>query len=368
MHLSPNTDIQSSIIGGVIIGTVASSYLVLTGRVTGLSSYIEASIIDRYEGHDKVWRLFYMAGLLTGGAGLAMYLPLSFYHGALVVKPVTVYLAGFLTGFGTRLGNGCTSGHGLMGLARFSPRSLSAVISFMTTGIITASLTRSLTYRDYFYTLNEKGHDNAGHSWLYYGPVIASFTASIVISSLQNRRSMFSGLQSIINGFSDVKIMKDMLIPTLSGLLFAVGLGIGGMANSAKVHEFLDFNGVNGWDYSLVGVLGAGVAMNAVNIAIMRHFNIKTVCDPHCKGLSGKIKVGIVPENTQLDSKILVGSALFGIGWGLTGVCPGPALIGLGGAQGNAAMFFPAMLAGILFQDFCFGPKPCAAGVSTKSA
>ena len=199
MHLSPHTDIQSSIIGGVIIGSVASSYLVLTGRVTGLSSFIEASIIDRYEGHDKIWRLFYMSGLMVGGAGLAMYSPMSFYHGPLLVKPATVYLAGFLTGFGTRLGNGCTSGHGLMGLARFSPRSLSAVISFMATGIITASLTRSLKYRDYFYALNANGHDNAGHSWSFYGPVIATSVAAIVISSIQNRRSITSGFQSIFN-------------------------------------------------------------------------------------------------------------------------------------------------------------------------
>ncbi|GAB6195342.1 YeeE/YedE family protein [Lysobacter xanthus] len=125
--------------GGVLIGLAAVLLLVLTGRLAGISG-IAGGLLPPARG-DAAWRLAFIAGLFAA-AGLYIALvpgapqPRSGYPGGLLVA------AGLLVGFGTRLGNGCTSGHGVCGLGRFSLRSLAAVATFMATGIATTALLR----------------------------------------------------------------------------------------------------------------------------------------------------------------------------------------------------------------------------------
>ena len=100
-------------------------------------SGIFAGLMQPRQG-DLLWRLWFVGGLFAGGVALAVFAPdtLSEPSG----RPLAwVALAGLLVGFGTRMGNGCTSGHGVCGLSRFSPRSLVAVLTFMTTGFLAAT-------------------------------------------------------------------------------------------------------------------------------------------------------------------------------------------------------------------------------------
>jgi len=121
--------------GGAMIG-VASAFLFLThGRVAGISGVVGA-ILPPSPVRDRAWRYAFLVGLLAAGVIGAVVAPSAV--GASVRSWPLVVVAGLLVGFGTRLGNGCTSGHGVCGLARFSVRSLAAVVTFMTTGAITA--------------------------------------------------------------------------------------------------------------------------------------------------------------------------------------------------------------------------------------
>jgi uncharacterized membrane protein YedE/YeeE len=128
-------------LGGMLIGLAAVLLLALNGRIAGVSGILSGAVTapDRF---DRSWRLLFILGLL---AGAALY---RFFSGALPVQietgMPTLVVAGLLVGFGTRLGSGCTSGHGVCGLARLSPRSLAATITFMVFGMLTVFLTRHL--------------------------------------------------------------------------------------------------------------------------------------------------------------------------------------------------------------------------------
>lgn len=119
--------------GGALIGLASALLLVATGRIAGISGILGGLLQPV---HDRSWRAAFLVGLGVAGVGGAIVAPSAI--GASVRELPLVIAAGVLVGFGTRLGNGCTSGHGVCGLARLSTRSLAAVMTFMLTGAITA--------------------------------------------------------------------------------------------------------------------------------------------------------------------------------------------------------------------------------------
>ena len=124
----------SSLLGGVAIGLAAAGLLLLNGRVAGISG-ICAGLLGGEEG-DGAWRGLFVAGLVVGGLLFAWIRPAAFEPG-IVRSAGALAAAGFLVGCGARLANGCTSGHGLCGLSRLSPRSFVAVGTFIATGALT---------------------------------------------------------------------------------------------------------------------------------------------------------------------------------------------------------------------------------------
>lgn len=128
-----------SLIGGLLIGLASATLLVTYGKIAGISGIIGHLLQPR--AGDVSWRAWFLGGMLGGSAVFGMVWPEAF--GAPVTSSlVPVGVAGLLVGFGTRLGNGCTSGHGVCGVARMSPRSMIAMATFMTTGAITVILSR----------------------------------------------------------------------------------------------------------------------------------------------------------------------------------------------------------------------------------
>ena len=122
-----------SLIGGILIGLSASAMLLMEGKVAGVSG-IFAGILNPVKG-ELLWKSSFVAGLLAGGLMLRTFLPSAFNFG--IVRPYGVLaVAGLLVGFGARLGNGCTSGHGVCGISRLSPRSIAATATFITSGAI----------------------------------------------------------------------------------------------------------------------------------------------------------------------------------------------------------------------------------------
>ena len=129
------TETIAAIVGGGIIGLASALILHGLGRVAGISGIVGGLLT----GPRDAWRANFVLGLLMGGLGLALLMPQTLE--AVSPRPLPIIgLAGLLVGIGTSLGNGCTSGHGICGLGRLSPRSLAATLTFIATGMITAGL------------------------------------------------------------------------------------------------------------------------------------------------------------------------------------------------------------------------------------
>lgn len=259
------------------------------------------------------------------------------------VSTLGYIVSGFLVGFGTKLGNGCTSGHGICGLARLSKRSFAAVMTFMATGFATASLVSST--------------DNA----LRASPDLDMFPNDVSSTIASNICALGAALSLPIffkrnkapkvtdkDDSDDSLKMKEMInddrkvpVAALSSALFAMGLAISGMTKQYKVFGFLDMKGFSTgtWDGTLALVMGGGLIVSAVAYQWVGGFNIikhdrvlscPVLHDQSC----GKFNV---PRHTNIDRQLILGAAIFGIGWGLGGLCPGPALF-------VAASGFPKVL------------------------
>lgn len=131
----------SAIIGGLFIGLSATILMWFSGRIAGVSGIFYGA----FEGvkHDTAWRWWFIGGLLIG-AGAYLWLTGPAYTPRVDFPLTAVGLAGVIVGVGTRLGSGCTSGHGVCGIARFSMRSILATMTFMATGIATTYVVRHL--------------------------------------------------------------------------------------------------------------------------------------------------------------------------------------------------------------------------------
>jgi uncharacterized membrane protein YedE/YeeE len=130
-----------ALLGGLLIGGAASMLLLLLGRIAGISGILWNAVSGGSDDSGRAWRWYFLAGMLLG--------PLLYHAGSGIENPDEPALGipfaiagGLLVGFGTRLGSGCTSGHGVCGIGRLSLRSLAATLVFMATGILTVYLLR----------------------------------------------------------------------------------------------------------------------------------------------------------------------------------------------------------------------------------
>ncbi len=138
-----NSSFLYALAGGALIGLSATLYLLFQGRVAGISGILGAAIDGRLPTRARVDRLWFLAGLFAAGVPLFSLRPELFQRTS-GVSPGLVVVAGLLVGVGTRLGSGCTSGHGVCGISRGSSRSLVATLTFITTGAIAVVVLRAL--------------------------------------------------------------------------------------------------------------------------------------------------------------------------------------------------------------------------------
>ncbi|HEY9198825.1 MAG TPA: YeeE/YedE thiosulfate transporter family protein [Gammaproteobacteria bacterium] len=128
-----------SSVGGLLIGLAAIALLLINGRIAGISGIADGVLHP--EKNDTLWRVVFLGGLLTGAVAVRWLLPEAMAI-RIDVPLYAVLLGGFLVGIGTRIGNGCTSGHGVCGVGRLAPRSLAASAVFFTTAVVTSLLLR----------------------------------------------------------------------------------------------------------------------------------------------------------------------------------------------------------------------------------
>lgn len=131
--------------------------------------------------------------------------------------------------------------------------------------------------------------------------------------------------------------MKANASAFCAGLLFGIGLLVSGMTDPHRVRAFLDFAGA--WNPSLAGVMVGAIGVHGLALWLERR------------------KLGLRSEQAPIDARLVAGAAVFGVGWGLAGYCPGPAIVALGLAPGRAWTFFVAMAIGVLVGDALKSPS-----------
>lgn len=141
--------------------------------------------------------------------------------------------------------------------------------------------------------------------------------------------------------------MRHSLPGLIVGLIFGAGLALSDMINPARVLAFLDLAGA--WDPTLAFVMGGALIPSAIGYLIVRRMRRPVMAEEFC-----------IPQNRNLERNLLAGAALFGVGWGLVGLCPGPAIAGLVFGAWQVWLFVGAMFTGMLLHRFAAEPRRLA--------
>lgn len=134
-------------------------------------------------------------------------------------------------------------------------------------------------------------------------------------------------------------VLARLIVAALAGALFGFGLSLSGMIDPARVLGFLDVASGR-WDPTLLFVLGGAVIVAAPGVMLQRRLARPALDDRFH-----------LPEKTAIDARLVVGAAIFGVGWGVAGFCPGPAVAALGMGRPPALLFVAAMAAGMILHD-----------------
>jgi uncharacterized membrane protein YedE/YeeE len=268
-----------------------------------------------------------------------------------VLSSLGYSLTGLLVGFGASLCNGCTLGHGICGLGRMSRRSFVAVITF----VITASLTATFTtpaFQFYRYTAILRGDDAP----MRIEPIGTMVTLMVAIAAVVPRTILRSYL---VLSHDATAQTNDAKIPltNISGCLFAFGLALSGMVLPSKVYGFLNLSGIadGSYDLTLASATFGGVLISWLSYQLVQGQSCISTLAVFKEPLS--VADFSLPTNTKIDPSLIVGATMFGIGWGLGGICPGTALFQAAvGTDVVIAYWWPAFFAGCYAADKLSAP------------
>ncbi|KAA0167866.1 hypothetical protein FNF27_01607 [Cafeteria roenbergensis] len=330
---------MASGIGGVIIGTSAAANMLGNGRITGISGILSGTLFT--SGLDSAWKAAFLGGMLSSAAAQTVYFPE--YFGTLKINPAMSAAAGLLVGFGTQMGSGCTSGHGVCGMARLSARSWVAVATFMSTAIATASTVQAVP------ALKELVFGAEGQEFFVipgseYAPLVAGIAGvGLLVEAIFSRASE-SNLHAAKKEEADSKVTHASLtasVPAIGlswaiGATFAFGLGMSGMLNPAIILGFLTPTSAEGWNPNLAMVMGGAVAVTGIAFPLIVNNKAPLLGDRWH-----------LPTAKDITPGLVLGSAMFGVGWGLGGFCPGPAISAATTGTSHAVATAVALAAGM---------------------
>jgi uncharacterized membrane protein YedE/YeeE len=307
-----------------------------------MSGYISHALKIDAKAGEWEHRIFYIFGLLTGGWILNQIPQFAqqAFNGPILWENVRSWeylyfaIVGLLLGFGTNLGSGCTSGHMLCGLSRLSLRSFVAVCTFCGTALfmVKAFGTRMLIFRFYGMTIEKLGVSLPDLGTALIMVAVAAFIFLSWFSIWNSELSRHSSKESVKE---NSKIINA--ITFLNGLAFALGLGFSGMTKPQKVLGFFDF-GMH-WDPSLACVIVFAILPATV---VFQAYILKRQKDGFHPTFAEKWHT---PTSSKITIPLVGGAILFGIGWGLLGICPGPLLVLIprGGIEKILIMLFVAI-------------------------
>lgn len=333
--------------GGFIIGSAAAGLLLFNGDIMGASGIVSSVALAPRKGltdPSQSWKLVFL-GSFVGVSNL--FFASRYADPRLGVDPrIPVLssfgysLAGLLVGIGTKLGNGCTSGHGICGLGRLSRRSLAAVCVFMSTSVATAILTSPFSKFAPYTDFLRSEHVSQKHEGL--GTAV---TLVIAIAALAPQ-----AIKALLKQKSDEKPHPDdAKLPgaVVSGSLFAAGLALSGMVFPSKVYAFLNLSGIpdGSFDPTLAMVMLAGVIVSWLSYQLVEGHSCLNKCTALQKPLA--CPCFSIPNQKVVNWPLVAGAAMFGVGWGLGGLCPGPAIFQAAvGMDKVIAFWWPAFFAG----------------------
>eukprot|EP00977_Amphora_coffeiformis_P022404 scaffold10860_cov182-Amphora_coffeaeformis.AAC.21 len=336
--------ILQGFLGGLLIGAAAAITLLGAGEIMGFSGIISPVLknpIAAAQDPSQQWKLAFLSAFML--SAYAFLFP--FYDADIVEEHPSVTsawaygISGLLVGFGTKLGNGCTSGHGVCGMARLSRRSIASVFTFMGAAVGTSIITSPhLSTGKHFEFLRR---DDIGFMYIPY--VMPVITLLIVAAALY-------GSFTIKDMTSEESRKK---IPAfLAGIVASGGLTLSKMVYPEIVHGFLDLSGLarSDWDATLMFVMGGAVIVSFAAYQFVPGHSIISSC-PKMEKPSMGTKFG-VPTNTTIDGQLLFGALCFGVGWGISGLCPGPALLlTMKGVSGMILIWWPTFYVGMRFGE-----------------
>mmetsp|Transcript_22490 Transcript_22490/g.29400 ORF Transcript_22490/g.29400 Transcript_22490/m.29400 type:complete len:388 (+) Transcript_22490:27-1190(+) len=357
---------SSAVAGGTVLGLVVLTKMRANGNILGISGIVGGlTKKSAFRAKDVGERICFLLGMLGGGCILASLVPSSLGNPMpalylLTLKDqIRLAAAGLMVGYGTALGSGCTSGHGICGNSRLSPRSMAATGSFMLAGAIGATLGQTRTWLSEMTSINNIEDSNIINNIISWPPipstsfVLASSLAFIFGLSTQTVLYFLTNENDKDKKKSSKNELARMIIDGFCGLAFSIALGIAGMTSQERVASFLDLSsGLKEWDPTLGLVMGGALGLTTPIISMwVKGLHLLPEGKPVTCNEYSLTKI----KGKSVDKKILLGSFLFGCGWGLGGLCPGPAMIGLGaqlfstGVSGNAQpmlLFNAAMVTG----------------------
>lgn len=307
-----------ALLGGIGIALSVHSLLVLNGSVFGVSGFVHRSLQG-----DKA-AIASVVGLVLGGiaVGIIGDVDTPEPHTASSLLPMA--FSGLLVGIGTRLANGCTSGHMICGLSRFSLRSFVATATFFASAVATNYLAHGNDALGISGSLDWTLGDNQGRQFLGAVLSLGTLWFAYTCSALKNDIP-----QSILRHLASL----------LTSLVFALSLRLGNMVDPHKVLAFLALPLSSAFDPTLTFVAGSALPLAAL---LYRYARVEQ------PKLGGKCNI---PTSTKIDWRLILGSVIFGIGWGIAGVCPGPALVNFGRSL-YAGIGFAEYAVWLLFMGF----------------
>lgn len=359
------------VIGGLLIGLAAAVLLLLSGDMLGASTIVsslalspKSALVDP----DQHWKLvFVVAFCWTANVFFA-----SEYKdqtdGLADLSPLAFGLGGVLVGFGTKLGNGCTSGHGVCGMARFSKRSLASVCVFLATGMLTAFLTQEAT----------TPFPKSAFAWLRNDEAIklkmwpkAATALLFVLGMAALAAPTFHEMmipKSETTTPSAANARRKLAPSVVSGVIFSAGLYVSRMVFPSVVFGFLNLGLITAqggegkdWNPTLMCVLCGAILVSTISYQLIDGYSLvlardKTYSQPIC--LTKGSKFSNIPASSVIDGELIIGAFCFGLGWGITGLCPGPAIfVASIGVEWVLTIYWPCYVVGAwvahLYQEKC---------------
>ena len=358
-------------LGGALIGLAAAVLLLCNGDIFGCSGITSSVFLHPQKtAKEQSWKLVFLATFFVTSsiypASVTQDTRL-YQDPSIPIPSIAAYvLGGFLVAFGTTLGSGCTTGHGVCGMARFSLRSFVSVATFLGTAMGTAVLTSPTTNLIKAFHTSSAIFEPIEIPWVGW-LLTALMTLGTLVAVMRKPRGEEEPLEGAETGMAPIggereqqihvraTVAAAKLVPAgVSGALFSGGLAWSGMDLQSKNFAFLNLSLIptGQWDPTLLTVMGAAVVVSFVSYQFVPEFSkFRHIKNLECP-LMVKDGTFNVPNRTKVDLPLVGGAVCFGIGWGISGLCPGPGLLQM--ASGNQAVVYlycPCYALGIFVAD-----------------